>query len=86
MDEILKPIANFFGVDISTMWKSIFSGTSSTGVGWYVANIHNFNWQFDVNFVSIVWAAISCVVLTVLSLMVSDLYKMIKKKIINRKK
>lgn len=82
MNEILEPIAKLFGVDISTMWKSIFSGTSSTGVGIYIANIGGFDWQFQLNVVSLFWGALSCVVLTILSLLVSDIYKYIKKKIV----
>lgn len=86
INEIIQPIAKALGVDINTMWKSIASGTSSTGVGFYIANIHQFNWQYDVNIVSLAWAALSCVVLTMLSLLVSDLYKLAKKKLFNKDK
>ena len=85
MSEIVKPLANFFGVDISTMWKSIFSGTSSTGVGIYIAKINNISWNFDINMISLFWGVVSCIVLTLVSLLVSDIYKSIKKYIITRK-
>jgi hypothetical protein len=85
MSEIVKPLANFFGVDISTMWKSIFSGTSSTGVGIYIAKINNINWNFELNIVSLFWGAISAIILTLISLFVSDMYKSIKKYIITKR-
>lgn len=85
MNEILEPVARLFGTDIQTMWKSIFSGTSSTGLGIYITNVSGWNFQFELNIVSLFWGAISCVVLTLLSLFVSDCYKAIKKKIFKNK-
>jgi len=86
MNEILEPLAKTFGTDIQTMWKSIASGTSSTGLGIYLTNISGLDFQFQVNIVSLFWGALSCIVLTILSLLVSDCYKSIKKKIINKNK
>ena len=84
INETLQAIANKLGTDLETMWKSIFSGTSSTGVGIYITNMSGFNWQFELNFVSLIWGAVSCIVLTLLSLLISDAYKYVKKKICKR--
>lgn len=81
MNEILKPIAEKLGTDLQTMYKSIFSGTSSTGVGIYITNISNFSWEFQLNLISLFWGSISCIILTLLSLMVSDVYKYCKKRL-----
>lgn len=83
MNEILRSLADKLGTDVQTMWKSIFSGTSSTGLGIYITNVSNFNWQFELNLVSLFWGALSCIVLTLLSLLVSDIYKFIKRKLYN---
>ena len=80
MEELLKPIADLFKVDIATMWRSIISGTSSTGIGMYVADA-SWNWRFEFNMVSLFWATISCIILTVLSMFVQDCYRSVKKKI-----
>ncbi len=85
MGEIVKPLANLFEVDISTMWKSIFSGTSSTGLGIYIARINNINWNFELNMISLCWGVLSAIILTLVSLSVSDLYKFIKKSILVKK-
>lgn len=85
MNELLQPIAKAFGADMPTMYKSIASGTSSTGLGIYITNISSLNWQFELNLVSLVWGAVSCILLTVLSLFVSDAYKSIKKKILAKR-
>ena len=79
MEELLRPIADFFKVDIGTMWRSVVSGTSSTGIGIYVADA-SWNWRFEFNMVSLCWATISCIVLTVLSMFVQDCYRCVKKK------
>lgn len=84
MNEILEPIAKYFGVDISTMWKSIASGTSSTGLGVYLTNASGFDFQFQLNIVSLFWGLISCILLTLVSLFVSDMYKLVKKKYFNK--
>lgn len=84
--EVIQYIAHTLKTDVSTMWKSIFSGTSSTGAGFYLAKINGFDWQFELNIVSLFWGAVSCILLTLLSLFVSDLYKKyIRKRIIKRK-
>lgn len=80
MDELFKPIADFFKVDLGTMWRSVTAGTSSTGIGIYVADA-NWNWQFQFNIISLTWAIISCIVLTILSMFIQDCYKAVKKKI-----
>lgn len=79
--DVLQKLSEKLGYDTQTIWKSTLSGTSSTGLGIYITKISNFNWQFELNFVSLFWGAISCIILTILSLAVSDLYKYIKKKI-----
>jgi len=84
MDELLKPIAEFFKVDISTMWRSVVSGTSSTGIGIYVADT-NWNWKFEMNVVSLFWGILSCIILTILSMFIQDCYKSIRKKIQNKR-
>lgn len=85
MNELMKPIAKAFGTDVDTMWKSIFSGTSSTGVGIYMADISSLNWQFELNLISLFWGSMTCIVLTMLSLLVSDLYKFCKRKLFKSK-
>ena len=80
MEELLRPIADLFKVDIATMWRSIVSGTSSTGIGIYIAD-SSWNWRFEFNMVSLFWATISCIILTVLSMFVQDCYRSVKKKI-----
>jgi hypothetical protein len=84
MEELLKPIADFFNVDIATMWRSVVSGTSSTGIGIYVADA-SWNWRFEFNMVSLFWATVSCIILTVLSMFVQDCYRSVKKKIQDKK-
>ena len=84
MEELFKPIADFFKVDIGTMRRSITAGTSSTGIGIYVADT-SWNWRFEFNMVSLFWATVSCIILTVLSMFVQDCYKFCKKKIQDRK-
>lgn len=86
MNEILEPIARSFGTDIQTMWKSIASGTSSTGLGIYITNVSGWDFQFQLNLVSLFWGALSCILLTLLSLFVSDTYKFVKKKLFNKDK
>ena len=81
IDELLRPLADHLGTDVNTMYKSIFSGTSSTGVGIYITNISNLNWEFQLNLISLFWGSISCIILTLLSLMVSDVYKYCKKRL-----
>lgn len=85
MDELVRPIADFFKVDISTMWRSAISGTSSTGIGIFVADA-SWNWRFEFNIISLFWATLSCIILTVLSMFVQDCYKSVKKKIQDKKK
>ena len=85
IDELLRPLADRLGTDINTMWKSIFSGTSSTGLGMYITNISNFNWEFELNVVSLFWGALSCIMLTLLSLLISDAYKYCKRKLCKKK-
>lgn len=80
MEELLKPIADFFKVDISTMWRSIASGTSSTGIGMYVADA-SWNWRFEFNMISLFWATVSCILLTFLSMFIQDCYRSLKRKI-----
>ena len=80
MEELLRPIADFFKVDIGTMWRSVVSGTSSTGIGIYVAD-SSWNWRFEFNMVSLFWATVSCIILTILSMFVQDCYRSVKKKI-----
>lgn len=86
MDDLLKPIADFFNVDISTMWRSVVSGTSSTGVGMYMTNISGWNWRFEMNLISLFWGVVSCIVLTILSMFVQDCYRHVRNKIQNKKK
>lgn len=81
MERVLEIVSRALGTDVETMWKSIFSGTSSTGLGIYIANVSQLNWHFELNIVSLVWGAVSCVILTLLSLLVSDLYKLCKKRL-----
>lgn len=52
MEELLRPIADFFKVDLGTMWRSITAGTSSTGIGIYVADA-SWNWRFEFNMISL---------------------------------
>ena len=85
MDELIRPIAEFFRVDISTMWRSLISGTSSTGIGIYVADA-SWNWRFEFNIISLFWATVSCIILTFLSMFIQDCYRYVKKKIQNKKK
>ena len=85
INETLQAVANKLGTDIETMWKSIFSGTSSTGLGMYITNISNFNWEFELNVVSLFWGALSCIMLTLLSLLISDAYKYCKRKLCKKK-
>lgn len=84
MGELFKPIADFFKVDITTMWRSIVSGTSSTGIGMYVAD-SSWNWQIQFNIISLTWAIVSCIILTLLSMFIQDCYKTVKKKIQDKK-
>ena len=84
MDELFKPIADFFNVDLGTMWRSVTAGTSSTGIGIYIADA-SWNWRFEFNMVSLFWATVSCIILTVLSMFVQDCYKTVKKKIQDKK-
>lgn len=84
MDELFRPIADFFKVDLGTMWRSVTAGTSSTGIGIYVADA-NWNWQFQFNIISLAWAIISCIVLTILSMFIQDCYRSVKKKIQSKK-
>lgn len=85
MNEFIKSIAVFFDVDTSTMWKSLASGGTSTGVGIYIADISSLQWQVELNLITLFWGAISCILLTVLSLAVQDIYKTVKSKLKRKK-
>lgn len=81
MSEHLKLIAEKLGVDTGTMVKSLFSGSASYGVGAYIANIKTFQWETETHLVTLIWGALTCIILTILSSIVSDLYKLLKNKI-----
>lgn len=86
MGEYLKVLASKFGVDSSTMSKSLFSGGASYGVGNYIASVRTFQWETETHLVTLIWGALTCIVLTLLSSIMSDLYKLTKKKLTRKNK
>jgi hypothetical protein len=77
---MFERIANMLNTDTSTLWKSLFSGSTSTGAGIYITNT-SLNWQFEANFINIAWALLTCILMTMVSLFITDCYKGIKAKI-----
>jgi len=77
---MLKHIADMLGTDSSTLGKSMFSGGTSTGVGIYITQLQ-LEWQFDINIVNIFWALVTCVLMTFVSLLITDCYKSVKAKL-----
>lgn len=77
-------LAGMLGTDTTTLYKSLFSGSTSTGAGIYITKI-SLDWQFDVNFVNVFWALITCVLMTLVSLTITDCYKSVKKRIIEKR-
>ena len=82
--EIFNRIAEGLNTDTLTLFKSLFSGSTSTGAGIYMTNA-SLNWQFEMNFVNIIWALVTCILMTLVSLAITDTYKSIKKKIIEKR-
>ena len=81
---MFERIANMLNTDTSTLWKSLFSGSTSTGAGIYITQL-NLNWEFSLNVVNVFWALITCILMTLISLTITDCYKSIKKRIIEKR-
>lgn len=81
---MLRQIAEMLGTDPNTLGKSMFSGSTSTGAGIYITQMQ-LEWQFDVNIVNIFWALVTCVLMTLVSLFITDCYKSVRGKIRKRK-
>lgn len=82
---MIDRIANMFNVDLNTLYKSLgISGTSTGGV--YIARAQSMNWEFQANIVDLVWAVVTCIVLTVISLLVTKLCRKIEKVLSKPKK
>lgn len=81
---MLNKISEMLGTDPSTLGKSLFSGGTSTGAGIYITQIQ-LEWQFDVNIVNVAWALVTCILMTMVSLFITDCYKETKNRIKRRK-
>lgn len=81
---MFNKIAEVLGTDLPTLYKSIFTGSTSTGVG-YLATAVNNNWNIELHLIDIFWALITCILLTLVSLLITDCYKTLKKKFFSKK-
>lgn len=85
MELIFQKIAEMLSTDIQTLYKSFLVGSTSTGAG-AVAKAANTGWNLEVRGMDLCWALITCIILTLVSLFITDLYKTVKKRICNNKK
>jgi hypothetical protein len=82
--ELFQKIAQMLNTDLSTLYKSVTVGSTSTAVG-AVAKAANQGWETQIHLIDIFWALLTCVLLTLTSLLITDLYKTIKKRICKNK-
>lgn len=85
MEELFKKISEMLSTDIQTLYKSVILGTTSTGAV-EVAKVANSGWEIQSKSIDLCWAIITCIILTLVSLFVTECYKSIKKKVIERRK
>lgn len=85
MEELFKKISEMLSTDIQTLYKSFILGTTSTGAV-EVAKVANSGWELQSKSIDLCWAIVTCIILTLVSLFVTECYKSIKKKVIERRK
>lgn len=82
---MFEKLANMFGTDLSTLYKSMGIGGTSTGVG-YVVQAEKVGWNVQANLVDMAWAVLTCIILTMVSLFISKCYRKIEKHFDEKKK
>lgn len=82
---MFEKLANMFGTDLSTLYKSIGIGGTSTGVG-YVVQAEKVGWEVQANLIDLAWAVLTCIILTMVSLFISKCYRKIEKYFDEKKK
>lgn len=71
---IINKIAEMLNTDLQTLGKSLGIGGTSTGVG-YLVQAEKVNWNIQANLVDLVWAVLTCIILTLVSLFITKCYK-----------
>lgn len=78
MRTMLDKIAQMFNTDLTTLYKSMGIGGTSTGVG-YVIQAERVGWNFHGNLINLCWAVLTCIILTMVSLSITKLYRKIER-------
>lgn len=83
--ELFQKAADMLNTDIQTLYRSVFIGTTSTGAV-EVVKVANTGWNLSGRSIDLVWAILTCIILTAISFIVTECLKQIKKNIVDRRK
>lgn len=82
---MFEKIAQMFNTDLTTLYRSIGIGGTSTGVG-YIVQVETIGWNLHGNLINLCWAILTCIIMTLVSLSITKIYRKIEKHFDKKKK